>query len=146
MWLLFQHVVLLLATCLLRLKHSQTLCRIKSNAVFSLFWQQLGQTKRPHYMLAKSYTHSIGFSNKKYFSYPSDCVGGVTEPTNCVSSSTGSTLFVIPPNTLPKTLHLWLDTESNNECLKCFVKLEMHSQGHKGEMSYWDMWYQPYWG
>ena len=53
-WLLFQHGVLLLATYLPRSKRSQAICRTKGNAVFSLFWQQLGQTKWPHYMLVSA--------------------------------------------------------------------------------------------
>ena len=50
-WLLFQHGVLLLPTWLPGLKSPQAPCRIKSNAVLSLFWLELWQTKLPHCML-----------------------------------------------------------------------------------------------
>ena len=55
-----------LSNLLTGLESSQPLCRTKLNAMFSLFWQQLGQTKRPHYIhVGTSYTHNIGFSRKK---------------------------------------------------------------------------------
>ena len=63
-WLLFRRGVLLLPTCLPGLESPQALRRIKSNAVLSLFWLELGQTKWPHCMLATSYTHDFRFYSK----------------------------------------------------------------------------------
>ena len=50
-------------TCLPGLESPQVLRWINSNAVLSLFWQQLGQTKQLHCIY--SYTHDLGFYIKK---------------------------------------------------------------------------------
>ena len=50
-WFLFEYWVLLLPTCLPGLKSPQAIRRTNWNAVLSLFWLQLGQTKQPYCML-----------------------------------------------------------------------------------------------
>ena len=60
-----RHGVLLLPTCLPGLESPQALRRINSNAVLSLFWLQLGQTKRPHCMLAPATPTIWGFTARE---------------------------------------------------------------------------------
>ena len=98
-WLLFQHGVLLLPTCLSGLESPQALCRIKLNAVLSLFWLELGQTKWPHCIMAPakenaSGTHGRGHWNYKLHQWRGSCTP--FEP----SLMGGTTPFKFPPYSL----------------------------------------------
>ena len=83
---LFRHGVLLLPTCLPGLESPQALHRIKSNAVLSLFWLELGQTKWPHCMLGPAIPMFAGFQQGKCLSYPPDCMDRLNETQICVGS------------------------------------------------------------
>ena len=84
----FRHGVLLLPTCLLWLESPQSLCRTNSNSVFSLFdcnWGKQNNHTACWHQLHPRYRDS---QQGKCLSYldPSDCLGEVTETTNCVGS------------------------------------------------------------
>ena len=84
-WLLFWHGVLLLPTCLPGLESPQALRRTNSNAVFSLFWLQVGQAKRLRCMLAPATPMISGFTARELSQLPTRCVGRVTESPNCMN-------------------------------------------------------------
>ena len=64
-WVLFQRGVLLLPTYLPGLKSPQAHRRIKPNAVLSLFWLELEQTKWPHCMLVPATPMISDFTRRK---------------------------------------------------------------------------------
>ena len=99
-WLLFRHGVLLLPTCLPGLESPQALCRIKSNAVLSLFWLELGQTKWPHVLVPTTPTIS-GFAAREMpqvpgTRYPPERVGGGHWNHNLCGRRRGTALFEPP--------------------------------------------------
>ena len=74
-WLLFRRGVLLLPSLLPGLESPQVLRKIKSNAVLSLFWLELGQKKWPHCMLAPATPTISGFKAGEMTQEPSRARG-----------------------------------------------------------------------
>ena len=75
-WLLFRHGVLLLPPCLLGLESPQALCRIKSNAVLSLFWLELWGKKWPRCMLVPAKPMISGFTAREMTQVHTRACGG----------------------------------------------------------------------
>ena len=121
----------------------QVLRRINPNALLSLFWLQLGQTKRPHCMLAQLHPQFRVLQQGKCLSYPPDCMDWVTE----TPLTRGQRLLKFHPYSLfrpkggRKTINLFthfhgLMPNNNYKHLQCFVMLETHSETHRGQMSH----------
>ena len=129
-WLLFWHEVLLVPTCLLGLESCQVLRRIDSNAVLSLLWLQLGQTKQQPCMLAPMISEMSQLPNKFW---------GCLTPKLC--GQRGGRTRYLGQRTANKTINFFshfhaLISDTNYKHLECFVMLGTHSELRMSQMSH----------
>ena len=128
------------------LESPQVLHRTNSNAVFSLFWLQLGQTKRPICMLAPAKPTISGFTASKLFYLPARLRGwGHWNPKlrgwEGVPPLQFSPYSIFWPKGSQKTINSFshfhgLMPDNNYKHFKCFVILATHSKPCRGQMSH----------